>query len=252
MSPIFLETTIQIQRLMYAPKIRHTINAVVQEHEVYTSTYVWMELQRTVGQDYQYLIDLLNEQLPDTLSDFFYLVGEYQNVFSARRPGRIINVLGQLVSEFPGPEIDPLEIAEYLDSRRRWIVHNQFFHGIDHVVDTTLCDLIKPDYTIPQGGRMSCRRETAQCALPNLLSQHSHQLHQLQNNEVSLSSLDTTTRQSVLRVTEDVEMAKGERTCWPLGDLIIVLECPQDALLWTTNLRHFEPLCQIFGRQLYR
>lgn len=251
MSRIFLETTIQVRRLLYEPKIRQSINAVIQEHEILTSTYVWMEVQRTIGQDYQHLIDLLHDQTPYTLSDLFYRLGENSNHLSSRRFGRIMTILGQLVTEFPDPDFDPFELAEYLFRRRRWLIHDAFFHGVDHVLDTTQCDLVKPDYTVPQGGRMSCRRETAQCALPDLLAQYHAQCQQLQTDSTNLAALDTTTQQALSRIVDDVTLAKGERTCWPLGDLILVLECPPDVLLWTTNMRHFEPLCRVFGRELY-
>ena len=44
--------------------------------------------------------------------------------------------------------------------------------------------------------------------------------------------------------------ALGQSACWPLGDVIIALQVPTDALLWTLD-RDFEPLVQALGLQLY-
>jgi hypothetical protein len=120
------------------------------------------------------------------------------------------------------------------------------------MINTTNCDLIQPDYTIPSGGRMSCHRETTRCSLPNLLTANAAAIQMLFADPTTQNALDANTRRALAEITHDPTMGKGERNCWSLGDLIIVLECPPDALLWTTNLRHFAPLCQAFGRQLFQ
>jgi len=251
MPRIFLETTIQIQRLIYDQSVRQTINAKFQDNEIITSTYVWMEVQRTVRQDYQYLIDLLILRKPTTMSLFMHYVGESQNIYSARRLGRMMQILAQMIDEFQILTIDPFEAADYLRNQCVWAVKRGFFEGVDIILDTTMCDLVKPDYDIPQGGRMSCRRETAQCALPDLLNGHLSDIQQIALDTELLSSLGPTTQKNLPNIVNDPNLAKGERNCWSLGDLIIALECPSDALLWTTNISHFEPLCRHLERKLY-
>ncbi|MFQ5854306.1 MAG: hypothetical protein ACE5LU_01485 [Anaerolineae bacterium] len=120
------------------------------------------------------------------------------------------------------------------------------------MLDTTACDLVRPGYTVTPGGRMSCRRETARCALPGLLNDHADAMQQLQADTSALTALNAGTRRALQEITSDPDLAKGERSCWSLGDLIIVLECPPNAALWTTNLRHFEPLCRVLGRQIFQ
>lgn len=68
----------------------------------------------------------------------------------------------------------------------------------------------------------------------------------------AISTLDTSTQRALAEIASDKTMAKGERNCWSLDDLIIVLECPPDAALWTTNVRHFAPLCQAFRHPLFQ
>jgi hypothetical protein len=252
MQRIFLDTTIQIRRLIYAPPIRQAIQKQLQGSEILTSTYVWMEAQRTIGQDFQYLIDLVLRKQPATVSQLLYDLGEQETIFSSRTLGRVVQLTAQLLDEFQPETFHPIDIAIFLQQHREWMLHHAFFAGIDQVLDTTQCDLVRPNYTVTPGGRMSCRRTTARCALPSLLNTHAQSLQQLQANSPLLAGLGTTTQRALTAINVDFGAAKGERNCWSLGDLIIVLECPPDALLWTTNLRHFEPLCQVLGRQLFR
>jgi hypothetical protein len=95
---------------------------------------------------------------------------------------------------------------------------------------------------------MSCRRETARCSLHELLGKNYTLLQKLQADSTALNALDTGTQRAFADSMTDLTLAKGERNCRSLGDLIITLKCPPDAALWTTNVRHFEPLCKAFGR----
>jgi len=127
MERIFLETTIQIQRLIYAPDVRNSINTIIQNYEVLTSTYVWMEVKRTIGQDYQHLINLLHQKVPDTISQFMHELGTSQHTYSARRLGRMIHIMAEVLDEFQEPQIDPFEIADFLQRRQEWAIHHEFF-----------------------------------------------------------------------------------------------------------------------------
>jgi len=248
---VFLETTVQIRRLLYAPSIRQTIRDTLQAYETLTSTYVWMEVQRTVGQDYQYLIDLILDRQPPSIPRLISYLGESKGVFSSRSLARMIQIMAQVLDELNGSTIEPIEVVYLLRRQRTWMLDHEFFAGVDHVLDTTRCDLVRPGYTVASGGRMSCRRETARCALPDLLNDYAIDVQQLQADTTTLTALDSGTRRALQEITSDPDLAKGERNCWSLGDLIIVLECPPNAALWTTNLRHFEPLCRALGRQLF-
>jgi hypothetical protein len=51
-------------------------------------------------------------------------------------------------------------------------------------------------------------------------------------------------------VNQNVIRAKGERTCWALGDVIIALEAPDDALIYTTD-NHFDVICAALGKRRF-
>lgn len=44
------------------------------------------------------------------------------------------------------------------------------------------------------------------------------------------------------------QVAKGQRNCWAIGDCIITLEAPEGYAIFTTNLKHFNVLCQAVGK----
>jgi len=56
--------------------------------------------------------------------------------------------------------------------------------------------------------------------------------------------------QLLANVIEDSRSALGQSTCWPLGDIIIALQVPSGAMLWTLD-KDFEPLATALGIQLY-
>ena len=90
------------------------------------------------------------------------------------------------------------------------------------------------------------------CQLPDFLQ---HNVHNLQRIEQFIKQHAAAEYQELLeklaRVTTNFSWAKGQRTCWKLGDIIIVLESPKDALIYTTD-KHFKIICTALGRKLYR
>jgi len=251
MPRIFVETTIQVQRLLHDPAAYDTIQTILQTHETVTSTYVWMEVQRTLGQDYLYLIDLLLSKQPASIAQLIRLLGAGENVYSARRLQRMLHIVAYWLEQLNTSTFEPIEMAYQLRRQCRRLLHQTFFDNIDQVVNPTVCDLIQPGYTTMPGGRISCRRETAHCSLHELLNENRAAIQNLLADTPALNELDANTRHALADSMVDFTMAKGERNCWALGDVIITLECPTDALLWTTNLRHFEPLCNALGRRLF-
>lgn len=169
MPRIFVETTIQLHRLLQNPATYDTIQSTLQTHQTVTSTYVWMEVQRTLGQDYQYLIDLLLTKQPTTIAQLIRHLGVGDQLYSSRRLQRILHIMAAWLEQLQIPTIEPIETAYHLRRQCRRLVHQTFFEHMDQVVDSTVCDLIQPGYTIPVGGRMACRRETARCSLHELL-----------------------------------------------------------------------------------
>jgi len=46
------------------------------------------------------------------------------------------------------------------------------------------------------------------------------------------------------------EMMADLKNCRDCGDAIIAVESPSDALLFTTNIKHFEPICSEIKKKI--
>ena len=214
MQRVFVETTVQVQRLLYGVETRQKIDQTLAQHQTLTSTYVWMEVQRTIGQDYQYLINLLLTKQPATMTQLLRLIGAGENLFSFRSIKRLIHIVTRLLDELKTTAINPIAVAYRLQEERRWLLHHEFFTNIHQVLDTTQCDLVQPTYKVATGGRMACRRATARCALPDLLQQHTASLQQLSLAPERLAALETKTQRALAAIQTDFQLAKGEQNCW--------------------------------------
>ncbi len=93
---------------------------------------------------------------------------------------------------------------------------------------------------------------TVQCQLVQFFSAHQGQLTAIQEAMETApgGKVDRRTLSALRRVNADVTKALGEQTCWALGDVIIALEAPQDALFYTAD-GHFEVICRAIGKRVF-
>jgi len=98
--------------------------------------------------------------------------------------------------------------------------------------------------------RLSCNAATAQCSLVGFLERHQSELLALEHalTQANPDQINPSTLTALRRVNQDVTKAKGERTCWALSDVIIALEAPDDASIYTTD-NHFDVLCDALGKR---
>jgi hypothetical protein len=132
---------------------------------------------------------------------------------------------------------------------------NRFMLGLDELLDTTACGLAR-ERPVPLGEtyrlRTQCMRPVKECGLAERLAEHQSEMRVLadglqEHSEAALARVSALCR----HVLEDPDMARGRNCTWYLGDLVIALELPADATFYTTNHRHFEPLCTLLGKRLY-
>jgi hypothetical protein len=132
---------------------------------------------------------------------------------------------------------------------------NRFMLGVDELLDTTACGLAR-ERPAPLGEayrlRTQCTRPVKECDLAERLAEHQSEMRVLADGlkdhpEPALARMSTL----CARILEDPDVARGRNCTWYLGDLVIAQELPADAALYTTNHRHFEPLCALLGKQMY-
>ena len=93
----------------------------------------------------------------------------------------------------------------------------------------------------------------AACHLPSFLAQNIDKLRTIHIylNEHPNEIKDQARVQRLLPlVIENPYAVLGQNTCWPLGDIIIALQVPDGAAVWTLDA-DFKPIVQSLGLILY-
>ena len=257
---IFLETSIQIERIFGPLKRREQIRDVLVDATVFTSSYTFMEFRRTVLQAVAHVLTLVRQMQCDgeniiDLSELMRKVARGRWIrFSVRTIQRVILVLSDIISAFPTPFLESNTLIDYLELQLNWRLKELFFEDVSEYIICTDCDLVRPD--VPVGdymqSRLSCNAKIATCALVSFLSQHQERLHSLEKALAAAPTdeISPRTLAALKRINADVTKALGERTCWSLGDVIIALETPDDAYIYTTD-RHFDLICHVLGKQWF-
>jgi hypothetical protein len=245
---IFLDTTIQIERVTATRARQAEIAQALAGARVISSTYVLGEYLRTLAQDALVLhnLALRSEQLYDVETQIAHLLNK-------RSASRCLLLWASL------HRLGVYEKPKLLRTLRVYIEYglvNRFMLGADELLDTTACGLAR-ERPAPLGEvyrlRTQCTRPVKECDLAERLAEHQSEMRVLADGlkdhpEPALARMSTL----CALILEDPDVARGRNCTWYLGDLIIALELPVDAALYTTNRRHFEPLCALLGKQMYK
>jgi len=100
--------------------------------------------------------------------------------------------------------------------------------------------------------RLSCNATKAQCQLVHFLSAHREELYRIETAMANVAPKikDARALATLQRINTNVSLAPGERTCWAIGDVIIALEAPADALIFSDD-PHFEVICGGLKKQRF-
>ncbi|MEM7539833.1 MAG: hypothetical protein AAF639_47195 [Chloroflexota bacterium] len=244
---LFLETTIQIERATAIRTRQREIADILQKHYVLTSTYVLGEYLRTLVSDAILLLDLVeaNEQMYDVET-------QMAGLFSKRSLSRCVLLWGML---HRSGHHRRKGIITKLRNKLDYEFVERFMFGIDQIVDMSACGLAKERPLIYEGKytlRSQCTRRVKECELVAVLTKHRDELQILadglsRNEDKSLARMG----ELCTKILDNPDIARGRNCTWHLGDLVIALEMPSDAMMYTTNRRHFEPICGLLGKRLY-
>ena len=215
-----------------------------------------MEYRRTIVADFIAVHNLVksHEQLGAAVAN----LSSGRPGFSKRMIERRQKILGMAMVDCEDADesltrAGVLRILElYLESG----LERRFMANIGTLTNATDCDLAKYPLIQRADGyyqlTTTCNKRRVRCQLPAFLEQNAHSLQKI---EQFLKRHAATEYQELLKklaqVTTDFSQARGQRTCWKLGDIIIALESPEDALIYTTD-KDFERICTALGRKLYQ
>lgn len=99
----------------------------------------------------------------------------------------------------------------------------------------------------------TCRKENATCSLPDFLA-HCRAELLLAVDALTTSTIEIKEQAKVVRLLQtviaDPRAALGQMMCWPLGDLLIILQTPVEMSIWSLDA-DFEGLAKALNRTLY-
>lgn len=259
---LFLDTTIQIDRVVSSTQRRVQLQETLAKYRLITSTYVLGEFLRTLVKDAIQLHHRIEQYAH--LDEVITNLGQHPN---KREAGRMMLILGTLLrAERTTPTTAfaaqmRVQVQERLARYIKFALVDHFFFGIDELLDSTQCGLARERPMVASSSnanalffhlRSQCTRAVRECDLAERMQTWRPQLGALADG-LAHASDPALVRMGQLaqQIIEDPILARGRNCTWYLGDLVIALELPAAVPLYTTNVRHFAPLLALLGKQLY-
>lgn len=241
----FIETTIHIDKIFEESKRRSEIWKNIRENRSITSTYVLMEFKRRVILSCILLYNICKEENGRA---------EAERRLSKEYSGRTVKMALKILARLDeGNVLNNEKVLLRLRRYIRWQLMDWFMRDMEVLLDETECELARESVKEMEGdftANIRCNKKFCQCNLPIFLSRHITEIKKI--NEMLKTEKEFNSLCSCLEKTiKDLESSKGERMCWTLSDLIICLESPEDARIYTSNISHFEPLCRIVNKKLF-
>jgi len=238
---IFLDTSIQTRRFLLAQPEQQRQDILFSKlaPRLCTTNYVWMEFQRTVASDHAHIRRLMlsHKNWGDVIAHLL----KGQRGFRSRSAVRCTQILGQLFKD----SRENLEYALRLtDQTLKYDLKIRFWTHVISLSDPISCDLVNAGIARQSDGNFavaaSCRKEAATCNLPQFLTEHCLELQTIVGYlDAHPNAIKDQTRVERLltNVIQNPQSVLGQSTCWPLGDIIIALQVPSGAMLWTLDKR---------------
>jgi hypothetical protein len=255
-SKLFLETTIQIDRFCSDTDKKKKIDKqIARFSRTLSSTYAKMEFKRRYIQD---LVYLYNEALlgAKTFADVLARIDKLRSDYHKRKIKRIITsfygfFLDKGDEEVFGPlgKVTLEKAVIYFKSliENAW---EDFDSDIDEILNGTGCYNAKtgPTRTGEKFDNRSniCKKGDIKCKIVEFFIRNRESFIKIYKKLSQLNCLDDE-QQKVKNILEKAieypEIMADRKNCWNCGDAIIAVESPSDAVLFTTNIKHFEPIC---------
>ena len=253
---LFLDTSVQIQRIVGTAAVR----AGIQRHltlptvTAVTCRYVLMEYQRALVADFArvHRYCLASGSLREVLT----WIASGPQSYRARSLARMVQITALALGEEPSTSL--VLARDLLEVYLRLILLDRFHQGVTLLPDPIGCDLLVSGvrrqlngaYTVAE----SCRKDLASCQLPEFLAAQHSRLQVIADhlaNHPGVIKGQARVQRLLTDVLDDPRAALGQASCWPLGDIIIALQIPAGAELWTLD-SDFIPLATALGFLLHQ
>lgn len=261
-SRLFLETTIQIDRFSADPKKKQDIDNIIHSfNQIFSSTYVKMEFRRRFIQDLVYLYDVALTDA-ETLDDVFLRIKKLNSEYNKRKINGMITAFYMFLSDKKEKKISGIlgkVLLEEAISYFRQIILDaweDFNTGIDAILNETDCYHGKTGPVLMGekfDNRISkCKKAEIKCKIVEFFVQNKENFRKIYEKLSSMENLDDEQRKTkdiLEKALKYPQNMADKQNCYGCGDAIIAVESPKDAVLLTTNTKHFEPICSEIGKQ---
>lgn len=261
---LFLETTIQVDRFSADPKKKEKIDKIISQfRQILSSTYVKMEFRRRFIQD---LVYLYNEALlgAETFDDVFLRINKLSSEYHKRKINGIIASFCRFFSDIREEEIHgksgKVLLERAISYFRQAILSawEDFDRGIDVILNETDCYHAETGPVLTGekfDNRMSrCKNTDIKCKIVEFFAQKNKETFRKIYNRLSkmecLDGEQERTKNILEKALKYPRNMANRQNCWNCGDAIIAVESPENAVLFTTNIKHFKPICSEIRKKL--
>lgn len=249
---MFLETTIQADRVLGSEKRQKIVLANLDGKALVSSTTVLGEFIDTFVHDavlfYNLVVD--SPSIPVALKRL--------TSYRDRLTKRCITIFASIVEEWGYVKEEVLDRLElWID----WGLTYRFRQGLILLVEGTDCAKTRASptkennrYIIPIPGLACTQESPPKCSVEAFIAAYKGDLIDIIGKLCDLEQKDDSQKKMIAvgsRVANGQEKPIG-RACQCLKDIIIALEAPGGSAIYTTNIKHFEPICAAIGKQLYK
>lgn len=241
---VFLETTIQADRNFSHRANRNKIKESLDGKELISSTYVIGELINNFLKNTIAFYTLLVES--ETTNEALSRFGE--KFYSTRQYNRIIKIFSSITED---GNMQKEDVLDRLDILIEDTMINRFQNDLNILSNETKCTraVTRP---IKEDGlwhiKFECRKKPKPlCKIKEFIDK----------NKITFEAIETIDAKSlencinlIKKINCGEELPYG-KACWNIGDAIICHESPNEALIFTTNKKDFDPICQTIGKKLF-
>lgn len=241
----FLDTSVIISKNFEKEDVKRRIEEKLGSLLKKTSTYVVMELKRRILRDLMYLHSILLDE--ESVGDAQRRLAK---ISRSKRQLKMCFLIFAQISDISAKDRD--EVLLRLENMIR--VGIRLYLGDIEVFESgTRCELA---YRIPIKTDVgsydffpswSCTRRIIQCYIDDFIKQNHQQLKPLLNC-LSRDPAWTNYTKLLKKILAKPSLARGNN-CMTLGDTIIILDAPDDSVIYSTNKKDFGPICKCLNKK---
>jgi hypothetical protein len=242
---LWVDTSVQVDKLFGPDKVQRRIRARLEGADARVAPYVKMEFIRGQLPTVAFLIDLL-QRVQQEGGDLSEVLRRLSRGAHGREVSKRISILGYALHR------DDLQLTEQrlrVFLKSGW--EDIFTEDVNLVMSDPLdCQWVSPAIrTSPPLGppAIHCNYQTQCCRADQFVTAHQGSLQRV----AQATSVKAATKEAAERALADPQKARGQNTCWPLGDTFIVLQAPQGSTVYTTD-REMEAICNVLGVKCFR